>query len=288
MGSQINLTELSPAYWRAEFDNPPINLIDPDTIDELSNLIARLEHDMDVRVILFESRNPDFFLAHYDVLADKARTAAMKPGPTGMHPWLDCLVRLARAPVVSIASIRGRARGAGSEFALACDIRFASAEKAVLGQFEVGIGAVPGGNPMARLAQLMGRGRALEVVLGADDFPGLLAERYGYVNRALPDAELDGFVDGFARRIAGFDKHALVEAKHFVDQASLPDDSIFPPALAQFFRSVARPGTRERTARLVKRGLQQLSDVEIDLGREVATLSAETSDRPAREAPVRP
>lgn len=269
MNNQIKLTKVSPAYWRAEFGNPPVNLIDPDTIEELSGLVSRLERDPEVRVILFESRDPDFFLAHYDVLADKGRTAAMAPGPTGMHPWLDCLVRLSRAPAVSIASIRGRARGAGSEFALACDIRFASAEKAILGQFEVGLGAVPGGNPMARLAQLMGRGRALEVVLGADDFPGSLAERYGYVNRAVPDAELDEFVDRFAARVASFDKEALVEAKHFIDQASLPDDTVFPPALEQFFRSVSRPATKARTLRLVELGLQTRSEVELNLGNHV-------------------
>jgi enoyl-CoA hydratase/carnithine racemase len=271
MQNQIEVARPAPGYWRATFSNPPINLIDPDTIVELSQLISKLEADPDVKVIVFESRDPDFFLAHYDVLADRARTAAMERGPTGMHPWLDVLARLTRAPVVSIASIRGRARGAGSEFALACDIRFASAEKAILAQFEVGVGAVPGANPMARLASLIGRGRALEVVLGADDFPGALAERYGYVNRAVPDAELDGFVDRFARRIAGFEKEALTEAKGFVNEVSLPDDALFPPALDNFWRSVARPATRARTTKLLDAGLQQRSDVEIDLGRHIAS-----------------
>jgi enoyl-CoA hydratase/carnithine racemase len=275
MQNQIEVSYPAPGYWRAELFNPPINLIDPDTIAELSHLVSRLESDPEVKVIVFASRNPDFFLAHYDVLADKARTASMDRGPTGMHPWLDFLIRLSRAPAVSIAAIRGRARGAGSEFALACDIRFASAEKAVLGQFEVGVGAVPGGNPMARLAGLMGRGRALEIVLGADDFPGDVAERYGYVNRALPDAELDAFVDRFARRIAGFEKDALVEAKQFVDEVSLPDDAIFPPALEQFFRSVARPATKARMTRLVDAGLQTHSDLELDLGSKVTLYSPE-------------
>jgi enoyl-CoA hydratase/carnithine racemase len=271
MLSQIEIDCPAPGYWRATFSNPPINLIDPDTIAELSQLVGKLETDPDVKVILFESSDPDFFLAHYDVLADRARIATIERGPTGMPPWLDMLARLTRAPVVSIASIRGRARGAGSEFALACDIRFASAEKAILGQFEVGVGAVPGGNPMARLAGLIGRGRALEIVLGADDFPGPLAERYGYVNRAVPDAELDDFVDRFARRIASFEKEALVEAKGFVDAVSLPDDALFPPALDNFWRSVARPSTGARVARLLEAGLQQRSDIEIDLGRHVAS-----------------
>lgn len=270
MQKQIEVSETSPGLWRAKFNNPPINLIDLDTISDLSHLVAKLESDSDVKVIVFESGDPDFFLAHYDVLVDKARTAALGQGPTGMHPWLDVLVRLARAPVVSVASIRGRARGAGSEFVLACDIRFASAEKAILGQFEVGVGAVPGGNPMVKLAALMGRGRAIEVVLGADDFPGELAERYGYVNRAVPDAELDAFVDRFARRIASFDKDALVEAKRLIDVASLPDDAVFPPALDQFFISVKRPATKARMAALVEAGLQKRSDVELNLGQHVA------------------
>ncbi|MDQ0323903.1 enoyl-CoA hydratase/carnithine racemase [Pararhizobium capsulatum DSM 1112] len=270
MQNQIEVSSPIPGIWRAKFSNPPINLIDLDTISELSHLIAKLESDSDVKVIIFESGDPDFFLAHYDVLIDKARTADMGRGPTGMHPWLDVLVRLARAPVVSVASIRGRARGAGSEFVLACDIRFASAEKAILGQFEVGVGAVPGGNPMVKLAALMGRGRAIEVVLGADDFPGALADRYGYVNRAVPDAELDAFVDRFARRIASFDKEALVEAKRLIDAASLPEDAVFPPALDQFFISAMRPGTKATIARLVEAGLQRRSDVELNLGQQVA------------------
>lgn len=269
MSQQIRLEYPAPGYWHATFSNPPINLIDPDTISELDRLIARLETDPDVKVVVFASEDPEYFLAHYDVLVDKARTAAMPKGPTGMHPWLDVLVRLSRAPVASIALIRGRARGAGSEFALACDMRFASLENAILGQFEVGVGAVPGANPMARLAQLAGRGRALEIVLGADDFPAGLAERYGYINRAIPDAELDWFVDRFARRLAGFEKYALAETKRFVDQLSLPDDSVFPPALDQFFASTARPATRERMARLLGMGLQTRSDVERELGRFV-------------------
>jgi enoyl-CoA hydratase/carnithine racemase len=270
MSKQIEIANAAPGYWRATFHNPPINLIDLDTIAELSHLVTRLEHDPEPKVIVFDSKDPEFFLAHYDVLTDKARTAAMERGPTGMHPWLDVLVRLARAPVVSIASIRGRARGAGSEFALACDIRFASAEKAILGQFEVGVGTVPGGNPMVRLAELVGRGRALEVILGADDFPGTLAERYGYVNRALPDDELDDFVDRFAQRIASFERSALVRAKQFINETTLPDDARFPPALQAFFETVAMPGATARVGALLERGLQTRSEVERDLGRHVA------------------
>jgi enoyl-CoA hydratase/carnithine racemase len=268
---QIKVVRQSKEFWTATFDHPPINLIDPDTILELDVLVSELEADPDVRVIVFDSANPDFFLAHYDVLVDKAKTLGMAPGKsTGMHPWFDVLVRLSRAPVVSIASIRGRARGAGSEFILACDIRFASSEKAIVAQFEVGIGAVPGGGPMARLPGLMGRGRALEVLLGADDFPGALAERYGYVNRAVPDAELKEFVTQFARRIAGFEKAAVQETKAFVDQATLPVDDVFLAALEAFFLSVARPETQARSISLMQNGLQKHSDVELRLGSHVA------------------
>src|SRR5438105_13843509 len=141
--SQYTIIKLSSAQWTATFNNPPINLIDPDTIGELQELLTALESDAEVKVVVFRSADPDFFLAHWDVLADKTKVAAMPAGPTGMHPWIDVLVRLARAPVASIADIRGRARGAGSEFVLACDMRFASRERAILGQFDVGPGSGP-------------------------------------------------------------------------------------------------------------------------------------------------
>lgn len=268
--TQVTIDRSNSALWIASFDHPPINLIDLDTIAELQELVGLLETDSNVRVIVFRSSDPDFFLAHWDVLADKVRTAAMAPGPTGLHPWLDVLVRLSRAPVVSIAEIRGIARGAGSEFVLACDMRFGSLEKAVLGQFEVGIGTVPGGNPMARLAGLVGRGRTLEIVLGADDWPADLAERYGYVNRALPDADLPCFVDSLARRISGFEKQALARAKAHVDAISLPPDALFQPAMDDFFRSAADPAARARVGRLLQQGLQSRSETEFTLGQQVA------------------
>jgi enoyl-CoA hydratase/carnithine racemase len=250
----------------------------------LDALIAEMEAAPELRVIVFRSADPDFFLAHYDVLIDKAVTAALKPGPTGLHPWLDVLVRLSRAPVVSIASIRGCARGAGSEFALACDMRFASRERAVLGQFEVGVGAVPGGGPMARLSRLAGRGRALEIVLGADDFPGELAERYGYVNRALPDAELERFVDAFARRLAGFEKRAIAEAKAMVDEVTLPPNEELALGMKAYFASATRPETRARVSALVSRGLQQRSDVELRLGTYVGESTDERADASPQKA----
>jgi enoyl-CoA hydratase/carnithine racemase len=145
-------------------------------------------------VIVFDSADPEFFLAHWDVAADPTLIDALPPGPTGMHPWLDVLVRLSRLPPVTIAALRGRARGEGSEFALVTDIRFASGERAILGQFELGAGAVPSGGPASRLPRLVGRGRALEILISADDYDADLADRYGYVNRAIPDEQFAGFV----------------------------------------------------------------------------------------------
>jgi len=205
IAKQILLTKQSPAYWRVTFDHPSLNIFGPETIPQLDEVITAIETDEDVKVVVFDSAVEGFFLTHYDFVAPVENTTRLPPGPTGLQPLPDMLVRLSRAPVVSIASIRGRATGVGSELALACDMRFASREKAILSQWEVGAGIVPGGGPMARLPRLMGRGRALEVLLGADDIPGDLAERYGYVNRSFPDADLDAFVDALATRIASFD-----------------------------------------------------------------------------------
>jgi enoyl-CoA hydratase/carnithine racemase len=162
----------SPRYCHVTFDHPPINTITATTVAELSGLAGLIEQDLDLNVVVFDSANRDFYLAHYDLENDPGRTEALGVGPTGLSAWIDVLVRLARAPVVSIASIRGRARGAGSEFVLACDLRFASRENTLLGQWEVGVGVVPGGGPMARLSRLVGRGRALEILLVADDPDG--------------------------------------------------------------------------------------------------------------------
>src|SRR5438094_6119687 len=218
---QILLTRHSPAYWRVTFDHPPLNIFGPDTIPQLNEIITALETDKHVKVVVFDSAVEGYFLTHYDFLAKLEDTTSLPPGPTGLQPLPDMLVRLSRAPVVSIASIRGRATGVGSELALACDMRFASREKAILSHFEVGAGIVPGGGPMARLPRLMGRGRALEVLLGADDIPGDLAERYGYVNRSLPDAELDNFVDALSTHIAMYINLSMCATKGFAIVASL-------------------------------------------------------------------
>jgi enoyl-CoA hydratase/carnithine racemase len=241
-------------------------------VPQLNDIITALENDEHVKVVVFDSAVEGFFMTHYDFLAKPEDTTRLPTGPTGLGPLSDMLVRLSRAPVVSIASIRGRATGVGSELALACDMRFASREKAILSHFEVGAGVVPGGGPMARLPRLMGRGRALEVLLGADDIPGDLAERYGYVNRSFPDTDLDAFVESLATRIASFDKQAISETKRFVDVASLPPDFEIAPEWNVCLASIMRPAAQERIGKLLERGLHQPGDVENRLGYHVGQL----------------
>jgi enoyl-CoA hydratase/carnithine racemase len=269
---QIRLERRSPAYWRVTFDHPPLNIFGPETIPQLDEVIRSLERDQNVKVVVFDSAVEGFFLTHYDFLAKPEDSTSLPPGATGLQPLPDMLARLSRAPVVSIASIRGRATGVGSELALASDMRFASREKAILSQWEVGAGLVPGGGPMARLPRLIGRGRALEVLLSADDIGGDLAERYGYVNRSLPDSELDGFVDALARRIASFDKQAIADTKHLVDVASLPSDADIAPEWDAFLASVQRPATQARLKALMERGFHKPGDAENRLGHYVGQL----------------
>jgi enoyl-CoA hydratase/carnithine racemase len=269
---QIHVTRRSAHYWRVTFDHPPLNIFGPENIPQLNEIIAALETDKQVKVVVFDSAVEGFFLTHYDFLAKLEQTTSLPPGPTGLQPLPDMLVRLSRAPVVSIASIRGRATGVGSELALACDMRFASREKAILSQWEVGAGVVPGGGPMARLPRLMGRGRALEVLLGADDIPGDLAELYGYVNRSLPDSDLDAFVESLATRIASFDKQAISETKRFADVASLPPDFEIASEWDVCFASIMRPAAQERIKKLMEQGFHRPGDVEDRLGYYVGQL----------------
>jgi len=269
---QIRLERRSPAHWCVTFDIPPLNIFGPQNMAPLTAIVAALETDRDVRVVVFESAINGFFLTHYDFLAKPEDTLSLPLGPTGLQQLPDALVRLSRAPVVSIAKIRGRATGVGSELALASDMRFGSREKAILSQWEVGCGLVPGGGPMARLPRLLGRGRALEVLLGADDIRGDVAELYGYINRALPDDELDGFIDALAGRIASFEKHAIAETKRLANQADLPPDAEIQLEWDAFMASLARPATQARIKKLMERGFHKPGDVETRLGYHVGQL----------------
>jgi enoyl-CoA hydratase/carnithine racemase len=216
--THLSVERCSPSSCRVTFDHPAVNAITATTVAELAELVGLIEEDGDLNVVVFDSANADFYLSHHDSQGDPGRTAALGGDPTAAPAWLDLLVRLSRAPVVSIASIRGRVWGAGSEFVLACDLRFASRENASLGPFEVDTGPVSGGGQMARLSRLVGRGRALEILLVADDLDGPRAEQYGYVNRAIPDDRLDDEVEEMASRLAGFDHDAIARTKSHVDE----------------------------------------------------------------------
>jgi len=269
--AKIHLTRVTPSYWKVTFASPPLNIVGPAEVRELVKIVDLIESDKQVQVVVFDSNVAGNFMAHYDLLKPLEESTGMKPGPTGMHPVPDLMVRIARLPVISIVSIRGRASGIGSELALAADMRFISREKGVLSQFEVGAGMVPGGGPMPRLT---GRGRAMEILVAGEDINGDLAERYGYVNRAIPDAELDGFVDTMARRIASFEHQTVVDIKKLVDVASLPPDAEMQVGWDAFISSVQRPGTQQRLQALVKRGMQTPGDVETNLGRATAEYKA--------------
>lgn len=270
---QIRVEKRSPAYWRVTFDNPPFNIFGPETIPQMEKVVAEIEADPDLRVVVFDSAVPGFFLTHYNFTPPLEESTSLPPGRTGLHPLPDMLVRISKAPIVSIALIRGRATGVGSELALASDMRFASREKAILSQWEVGSGFVPGGGPMARLPRLMGRGRALEVLLGSDDVNGDLAEEYGYVNRSFDDDKLDPFVDALATRISGFDRQAIADTKRLVDFASLPSDPEIGAGWDAFISSVQRPVARQKIGRLMEMGLQTNADIETRLGHYTGTLA---------------
>jgi len=259
---EVRIERLTPAYWRITFDIPPFNIFGPETIPQLNEAITQLETDPQVKVVVFDSAVPGFFLTHYDLVSPLSDTTNLAPGPTGLPPLPDIFVRLSRAPVVSIVLIRGRATGVGSELSLASDMRFASREKAILSQWEVGAALVPGGGPMARLPRLIGRGRALEVLLTGNDIDGDLAERYGYVNRSLADADLDQFVDSLARRISKFDKQTISDIKGMVNPSTLPSNEDLKAQWGAFITSVQRPQAQQRVQKLLELGLQKKPDVE--------------------------
>jgi enoyl-CoA hydratase/carnithine racemase len=270
--AQIRLARLSPAYWRITFDNPPLNLMGPQFVLEFREIMTAIETDEQVRVVVFDSAVEGFFLNHSDFLAKLEDLTSIPQGPTGLESWPDILVRLTHAPVVSIALIRGRATGNGSEIALACDMSFASREKALFSQWEVGVGLVAGGGPMARLPRQIGRQRALEVLLGSEDIRGDLAEAYGYVNRSLPDAELDRFVEALATRIASFDKWAIANTKRLVNANSLPPDVEMAAGWDACMASLARPAAQAGIKALFDLGFHKAGDAEDRLGEFVGRI----------------
>ena len=262
---QIRVARRSPAYWRVTIDNPPINVMGPEMVRQFQEVMNALEADDEVRVVVFDSAVDDYFLNHSDFTAKLEDLTSMPAGPTGLPPWPDFLVRLTRLPVASIALIRGRATGNGSEITLSCDMSFASLEKAIISQWEVGVGMVAGGGPMARLPHLIGRNRALEVLLSSEDIRADRAEAFGYINRALPDADLDAFVEALATRIARFDKWAIGNTKRLVNTSLSPDVEL-GAGWDACIASLGRPAAQNGIKALMAQGFHKPGDAENRLG----------------------
>ncbi len=226
--------------------------------DELQDLIKKLEKDDEVKVVVFDSADPDYFMAHLDLV----RTAelSLEPGATGLSPFPDFLRRLEQAPFVTVGVLRGRVRGVGSEFLLGLDIRFASREKAILSQIEVGTGVIPGAGGIERLSKLIGRARALEVILGSEGFDADTAALYGWVNRSIP--------------VAGFDRKPVALAKKIINErVGLVPAADLAATQKKFFKILAWPKTQARVATLLERGLQQRGDFELRLGEHLGSQS---------------
>jgi len=263
--TRLTVDKQVPGYWRVTLDHPPINTVDDLMYDEIFDLVQAIDAEPALKVVTFESANRDYFLAHYGIGQSQSRF--------GTPRWIEAAVQLANSNVLSVAVVRGRARGGGSEFALACDIRFASREKAVFGQPEVGFGLIPGGGALDRLPLLVGRARAIEIVLGADDFDADTAERYGWINRPVPEAELDDFVQAFVRRVLAFDGHALATSKQRLNQVLLPDPDQLATTQAAFGEVLRSPIAADLMGKARERGLETASEFELNLGRAVAELA---------------
>ena len=244
--STITLERRTPKIARVTFANPPANLIVSETVTRLDEILRELDDDPDIQVVVFTSGVPDFFFNHFDLAA--ADDFPVPQGDDAVPMWTDIVLRLSRAPYITVAAIRGRTRGGGNELALAFDLRYASRERAIFGQPEVGGGLLPGGGGTERLPRFIGRDRALEVILSSDDYDASTAERWGWITRALPDAELDDFVDAIAARLASFDRTSLASAKTMVNRASLPPDADLVTAYGEFAHSMTLPGYLSRAA----------------------------------------
>jgi enoyl-CoA hydratase/carnithine racemase len=262
---KLKIKKNSPAYWRVILDNPPLNLFDPELSNELMVVMADLEQNAELKVVVFESAVPDFFMAHVDLVRAGELDVTPRP-PFGLTPWPDVSVRLENAPFVTVGLIRGRARGVGSEFIQALDVRFASREKAVFAQLEIGTGLFPGAGGMERLPLMVGRARALEIMLSSEDYDADTAEKYGWINRSIPDADLDAFVERFARRVENFSKEAIATTKELINtriRMAEPKDII--ASGQRFFGLLSKPVSQAHIGGLMKKGLQT-PEFELNIG----------------------
>ena len=247
--AQFNIDRTYPGRWTITFSNPPINMFVPATIVELGAVMTELEADPSVKVVVFQSANPDFFIAHLDVAK-----AAERPEVLGL--WREFVLRLSSTSVVSIAKIRGRTRG---------------------------IGLVPGGGAMEWLPRLVGRSRALEIVLSGDDFDADIAERYGWVNRTLDDDALDSFVETLVRRLASFDHETLAAAKAQVNRFGTPTATELQSSIDLFFPLLALPGAQARRAKVRDMGYGVRSDFELNFGRYLPSFGRADDDATGQE-----
>jgi enoyl-CoA hydratase/carnithine racemase len=263
--TQFSISEPTPGYWRVVFSNPPINLLNSTTVLELGDIVRRIEEAPDLRVVVFASAHPDFYMARYD-LSD-TNPVAFAPTESGVTYFIDSMLRMNEAGPITIASIRGRVRGGGSEFALSCDLRFASVENSVFGQPEVGVGIVPAGGAVERLPGLVGTARAVEIIASADDYDAVTAERYGWINRAITDVDLDDYVDRLARRLAGFDPQVLAATKRLVRRRGpTPALDQYRETLEALRALIASPLATARRAAVARHAAVVGADFELRMG----------------------
>ena len=242
--SSIRIERVSPAIAKVHFFNAPINFIVPETIASLNEAIKEMGKDENIKVVIFVSDMKGYFFNHFDTSQFPGFLSQV--GANAKPLWVELIANLSEAPFVTIASVRGRTQGGGNELTLAFDLRYASKEKAIFDQPEVAIGLFPGGGGTDMLARLAGRDRALEAFLSADDYNAELAEKYGWVTRAIPDAQLDGFVDKLANRLASFDKTALITTKRQINEIVFPKESDRLKSYAEFTKSLSWPGLQQR------------------------------------------
>lgn len=254
----------------AEISAPPMNLLGPELIRDLVSLIKSAEADDTARVLVFKSADPDYYISHVDLARRKENLE--EAGKMTGEPVIGILLHyLSASRLVSIAQIEGRVRGVGSEFVLACDMRFAARESAIFGQFETALGVIPGAGAVQHLTRLMGRGRAIEVMLSVQDYDADLAERYGWINRAMPAAALGDFVRSLAHRIAGIPAAAQRAVKDRVNAIALAPVEEFRRDSEVFYEGVFSPEAQGRIQAAFKRGLQD-RDAEMDLPRLLGDL----------------
>jgi enoyl-CoA hydratase/carnithine racemase len=273
--TQFGITEPVPGYWRVVFSNPPINLLNSTTVLELGEIVRLIEEAQDLRVVVFASDNPNYYMARYD-LSD-TNPVAFAPTESGVTYFIDSMLRMNQVDPITIASIRGRVRGGGSEFALSCDMRFASMENGVFGQPEVGVGIVPAGGAVERLPGLVGTARALEIIASADDYDAVTAERYGWINRAVPDTDLDDYVDRLARRLASFDPQALAATKRLVrGRAPTPSADDYRETLEALRGLIVSPSTAARRAAVARHAAAVGADFELRMGHHLGLIGDTT------------